>query len=170
MTSGDEEAGGPAETPVVTGEVVQAAEGKIQKALRTSARDAAPLPPHLRNLPEQQEHQDMQLKREYAGFIKRALLGELVASNAIFVAYAWAGRHLELAASRDQHLARLDRGAGDRCRRDRDPSSVPAERQRLREIAFNAPIPMTGAWSHSWANEPIPVAQTPRPAPSLHFV
>lgn len=88
--------GTSAEAPVITGEVVQAAEGKIQKALQTSARDATPLPPHLRNLPEQQEHQDMQLKREYAGFIKRALFGELVASNTIFVAYAWAGRHWNL--------------------------------------------------------------------------
>jgi hypothetical protein len=90
-----------ASASAVTGDVVPStvalAEGAIQQVLESgSARSAEPLPPHLRNLPQQGEHQLLELKKEYARFIKRALTFELAISNTVFIAYAWAGKKWNL--------------------------------------------------------------------------
>jgi hypothetical protein len=95
--SADDAASVPAVTGDVAPSVVATAEGAIRQVLESgSARSAEPLPPHLRNLPQQGEHQDLQLKKEYARFIKRALTFELAISNAVFIAYAWAGKKWDL--------------------------------------------------------------------------
>jgi hypothetical protein len=71
---------------------VAAAEGEIKQALQT-AREATELPPHLQNLAEQNQAQEIQLRRFYATWLLRGLGAELLIANGVFVAYAWAGRN-----------------------------------------------------------------------------
>jgi hypothetical protein len=57
--------------------------------------ESLPVPEQL----QAQDHkQDIGLKRTYAYWLLGAVIGQLFAANAVFVAYAWAGKHWDLDA------------------------------------------------------------------------
>jgi hypothetical protein len=79
---------------------VAAAEGEIKQALQSgTAREAKELPPHLQNLPERNQAQEIQLRRFYATWLLVGLGIELLIANAVFVLYAAVGRHWKLEAA-----------------------------------------------------------------------
>jgi hypothetical protein len=79
---------------------VAAAEGEIKQALHSgSAREAKELPPHLQNLPEQNQAQEIKLRRFYATWLLVGLGIELLIANTVFVLYAAIGRHWKLEAA-----------------------------------------------------------------------
>jgi hypothetical protein len=76
---------------------VAAAEGEIREALASgAAREATALPSHLRHLHEHGERQDIELKKEYARWLRRALTGQLLVADVVFFIYAWAGKRWDL--------------------------------------------------------------------------
>jgi hypothetical protein len=74
-----------------------AAAGEITKALQSeAAREATALPLHLRHLHEHGERQDIELKKDYATWLKSALSLQLAAADVVFVLYAAIGKHWKL--------------------------------------------------------------------------
>jgi hypothetical protein len=79
---------------------VAAAEGEIKQALQSgSAREAKELPPHLQNLSEQNQAQEIRLRRFYATWLLVGLGVELLIANTVFVLYAAVGKHWKLEAA-----------------------------------------------------------------------
>jgi hypothetical protein len=59
-------------------------------------RASEEMPDGLRFLREKEQEQDRELKLSYATWLRRSLAGQLVIADAVFVVYAWAGKHWNL--------------------------------------------------------------------------
>ena len=71
----------------------------VQEALDTGqVRPSDELPDVLKYMPEKAQLQDQKLKRKYANWLQWLLTVQLVIADAVFVIYAWAGRHWKLDA------------------------------------------------------------------------
>jgi hypothetical protein len=106
----DPEAPDPAE--------MQAAEGKVREILQAGeGRESPALPRDLQYLPEkrvaqelerarqeveakrERDKQEIELRRTYANGLLRILTGQLVIADAVFVAFAWAGKDWNLSTA-----------------------------------------------------------------------
>ncbi len=87
-----------------------AAEKAAIDALQTGAVRETTLPEHLRHLPERERALELDLKRAFAGqehalreryatWILVILGGQFLISDAVFVAFAWAGEHWDLSTA-----------------------------------------------------------------------
>ncbi|HXS47250.1 MAG TPA: hypothetical protein VN756_07285 [Solirubrobacterales bacterium] len=91
--------------------VVKAAEDEVQEALQTGAvSEAAGLPEHLQHLTERNQAQEIELRRRfaeqeyelrrtYARWIIVLLGAQFLLADAVFVAFAWAGKHWDLSTA-----------------------------------------------------------------------
>jgi hypothetical protein len=97
---------------------MQAAEGKVRKILQAGeGRESPALPRDLQYLPEkrvaqelerarqeveakrERDKQEIELRRTYANGLLRILTGQLVIADAVFVAFAWAGKDWNLSTA-----------------------------------------------------------------------
>lgn len=96
----------------------QAAEGKVREILLAGeGRESPALPRDLQHLPEkrvaqelerarqevetkrERDKQEIELRRTYANGLLRILTGQLVIADAVFVAFAWAGKDWNLSTA-----------------------------------------------------------------------
>jgi hypothetical protein len=105
--------GGSAESGVAGRDPVDpeaAAKAAVVDAIKSGAARESNLPEELRHLPERDRAQAIELKRKaaelehdlkntYAFWILIMLAGQLLLTNAIFVAFAWAGEQWDLSTA-----------------------------------------------------------------------
>ena len=78
---------------------VEAAEDKVREILQAGeGRDSPQLPGELQHLAEKRDKQEIDLRTTYARNIMRMLVAQFFIADAVFVAYAWAGRNWNLSA------------------------------------------------------------------------
>lgn len=81
----------------------------VESVQSGAAREFPSLPEHLRHLTERERHQALELKRvfaqlehdlreQYATWILKILGGQLVVTDVVFLAFAWAGENWDLSA------------------------------------------------------------------------